>query len=235
MFYFLFTNINPNFEGMADTTIKSHTKENYLKALYHLTSGKGEVAVNELARHLDLKMPTVTSMMQKLADEKLIRYERYKPVTLTEKGKKEAGLVIRKHRLTEMFLVEKMNFGWEEVHDIAEQIEHIRSQAFFQKMDEMLGHPTTDPHGSPIPDVSGKIKPQDKRSLSDISPGQTVMLTGLANSAEEFLKFLNSHKISLGIPIKVLSKESFDGSMTLLIHKKQITLSDLVCKQLLVS
>ncbi len=105
---------------MAHNTVKSYTKENYLKTLYHLTSAKGEVTINELAQDLGLKMPSVTSMVQKLANEKLIRYEKYKPVHLTEKGKKEAGLIIRKHRLTEMFLVEKMQFGWEEVHDIAE-------------------------------------------------------------------------------------------------------------------
>src|SRR5882672_396420 len=119
--------------------MNSQTEENYLKALFNLANEKGETSVNELSRLLGIKMPTVTSMMKKLAEKKLVHYESYKPLRLTEKGKKEAALVIRKHRLTEMFLVEKMGFGWEEVHDIAEQVEHIRSAAFFDKMDELLG------------------------------------------------------------------------------------------------
>ena len=130
----------------------SYTEENYLKALFNLANEMGEVSANELSKHLEIKMPTVNSMMKKLSEKKLVYYESYKPFKLTEKGKKEAGLVIRKHRLTEMFLVEKMDFGWEQVHVIAEQIEHIKSPEFFEKMDQMLGFPTIDPHGSPIPD-----------------------------------------------------------------------------------
>src|SRR5579864_5819241 len=130
----------------------SLTEENYLKALFNLASDAGEVNVNELSKQLDIKMPTVTSMMKKLAEKELVHYESYKPLKLSEKGKKEAGLIIRKHRLTEMFLVEKMGFGWEEVHEIAEQVEHIQSVGFFTKMDELLGFPGIDPHGSPIPD-----------------------------------------------------------------------------------
>lgn len=220
---------------MAKNNIKSHTKENYLKALLQLTADTGEVAVNELARHLALKMPSITSMMQKLSDEKLIHYERYKPISLTEKGKKAAGLIIRKHRLTEMFLVEVMNFGWEEVHDIAEQIEHINSPAFFRKMDEMLRFPTVDPHGSPIPDVTGKIRKLQRTPLSEIESGMNVRLTGLAQSGEDFLIFLNSKNIKLGSSIRVRHREPFDGSMLLTIDNKDITLSEVVCKQLLVN
>lgn len=220
---------------MAKSNIKSHTKENYLKALLHLTAETGEVAVNELAKHLDLKMPTITSMMQKMADEKLIKYEKYKPISLTEKGKREAGLIIRKHRLTEMFLVEVMNFGWEEVHDIAEQIEHIKSPAFFRKMDEMLRYPTVDPHGSPIPDATGKIRELKRTPLSEVEPGMSVRLTGLAQSGEDFLRFLNSKNIKLGSSIRVKNTEPFDGSMSLAIDNKDITLSEIVCKQLLVN
>lgn len=219
---------------MAKGILKSYTKENYLKALYHLTTEKGEVTINELAQHLNLKMPSVTSMVQKLSDEKLLKYEKYKPVKLTDKGRKEAGLIIRKHRLTEMFLVEKMQFGWEEVHNIAEQIEHIESVPFFQKMDEMLGYPSTDPHGSPIPDRQGAVGTIDRIALSEVKEGKTVRLTGLAQSGDDLLKFLNSKKISLGTAIKVIKKEVFDGSMQLLINKEKVSLSDIVCKQLLV-
>uniref|UniRef100_UPI002657FE3A metal-dependent transcriptional regulator n=1 Tax=Ferruginibacter sp. TaxID=1940288 RepID=UPI002657FE3A len=128
------------------------TEENYLKALFNMANETGEVNVAELSKRLEIKMPTVTSMMKKLSGKKLVHYESYKPLRLTDKGKKEAGLIIRKHRLTEMFLVDKMKLGWEDVHDIAEQIEHIQSRVFFEKMDELLGNPKLDPHGSPIPD-----------------------------------------------------------------------------------
>jgi DtxR family Mn-dependent transcriptional regulator len=219
---------------MAHNTVKSYTKENYLKTLYHLTSAKGEVTINELAQDLGLKMPSVTSMVQKLANEKLIRYEKYKPVHLTEKGKKEAGLIIRKHRLTEMFLVEKMQFGWEEVHDIAEQLEHLESEPFFRKIDEMLGYPSIDPHGSPIPDLHGKMRSITRIPLSEVPDGKTVRLTGLTQSGDDFLKFLNTKKIKLGVSIKVIKKEAFDGSMKLSINKDELSLSEIVCKQLLV-
>ena len=135
----------------------SLTEENYLKALFNIANETGEVNVAVLSKRLDIKMPTVTSMMKKLSEKKLVHYESYKPLHLTEKGKKEAGLIIRKHRLIEMFLVDKMKLGWEDVHDIAEQIEHIQSSVFFEKMDELLGYPKVDPHGSPIPDKNGKV------------------------------------------------------------------------------
>ena len=112
----------------------SYTEENYLKALFNLSAEKGEVSPNEVSKQLGIKMPTVNSMMKKLAEKKLVIYESYKPIRLTEKGKKEAGLIIRKHRLTEMFLVQQMGFGWEEVHEIAEQVEHLQSPVFFEKM-----------------------------------------------------------------------------------------------------
>ncbi|HZW70176.1 MAG TPA: metal-dependent transcriptional regulator, partial [Hanamia sp.] len=127
--------------------MNSLTEENYLKALFNIANKDGEVNVADLSKSLDLKMPTVTSMVKKLAKKKLVHYESYKPLRLTEKGKREAGLIIRKHRLTEMFLVDKMKLGWEDVHDIAEQIEHLHSPVFFEKMDEMLGFPKLDPHG----------------------------------------------------------------------------------------
>ena len=125
--------------------MNSLTEENYLKALFNIANKDGEVNVADLSKSLDLKMPTVTSMVKKLAKKKLVHYESYKPLRLTEKGKREAGLIIRKHRLTEMFLVDKMKLGWEDVHDIAEQIEHLQSPVFFEKMDEMLGFPKLDP------------------------------------------------------------------------------------------
>jgi len=198
----------------------SFTEENYLKTLYILASGRGEVNVNELSKELGIKMPTVTSMMKKLAEKKFVLYESYKPLRLTEKGKKEAGLIIRKHRLTEMFLVEKMNFGWEEVHDIAEQIEHIRSPEFFEKMDELLGYPKMDPHGSPIPDRNGKMTWKTYDKLSDCKAGETVRLSAVINTSSEFLRFLNSRDMHLGLKMKIRSVEAFDKSMVLSYGKR---------------
>src|SRR5689334_5455479 len=147
--------------------MNSLTEENYLKALFNMADEKGEVSVNDLSKYLRIKMPTVNSMIKKLSEKKLVHYESYKPLRLTDKGRKEAGLIIRKHRLTEMFLVEKMHLGWEHVHDIAEQIEHIQSALFFDKMDELLGYPKVDPHGSPIPDKNGKLVWIEYHKLSD--------------------------------------------------------------------
>jgi DtxR family Mn-dependent transcriptional regulator len=213
----------------------SLTEENYLKELFNLSSETGEVNVNELSKRLSIKMSTVTSMMKRLAEKELVHYESYKPLRLTEKGKKEAGLIIRKHRLTEMFLVEKMGFGWEDVHEIAEQVEHIQSVGFFEKMDELLGFPKFDPHGSPIPDKTGKIAWLVCQKLSECKAGETVKLSAVINTSSEFLKFLNSREMGLGLKIKIKSIESFDRSMVVSYGKRLAeTLSNVVCERLLV-
>lgn len=214
--------------------MNSLTEENYLKALFNLAGETGEVNVNDLSRHLSIKMPTVTSMMKKLAEKKLVHYESYKPVRLTEKGRKEAGLIVRKHRLTEMYLVEKMGFGWEEVHDIAEQIEHIQSPAFFDKMDQLLGFPKHDPHGAVIPDKNGKLTWIAYLRLTDCRPGDTVRLAAVVHGSSDFLKFLNNRSIRLGLRIKIKSVETFDGSMVLTYENRTETLSATACERLLV-
>lgn len=215
--------------------INSRTEENYLKALFALSNEVNEVSVNELSKRLGIKMPTVTSMMKKLSDKKLVYYESYRPLKLTEKGKREAGVIIRKHRLTEMFLVEVMNFGWEEVHEIAEQVEHIQSQEFFEKMDEMLGYPKIDPHGSPIPDKHGKMEWKPYKKLSECKAGSWVKLTAVLNSSADFLKYLNSRQLKLGMKIKIKSVEHFDGSMMIGYGKgAQETVSNTVSSVLLV-
>jgi DtxR family transcriptional regulator, Mn-dependent transcriptional regulator len=215
--------------------MNSQTEENYIKALFNLANEKGEVSVNELSKSLDIKMPTVTSMMKKLAAKKLVHYESYKPLRLTEKGRREAGLIIRKHRLTEMFLVEKMGFGWEDVHEIAEQVEHINSPLFFEKMDELLGHPKTDPHGSPIPDANGKIEWVVYEKLSACKAGDKVRICAVLHSSAEFLKFLNNRDLRLGLQLRVKNVEAFDGSMQVSFGKHSAeTLSLTVCEQLLV-
>lgn len=213
----------------------SSTEENYLKALFNLDSEKGEITVSDLSNVLAVSTPTVNSMVKNLYEKGLVQYEKYKPITLTPKGKKEAALIIRKHRLTEMYLVEKMGFGWEVVHEIAEQIEHIKSPAFFDRMDDLLGHPTADPHGSPIPDKNGRVSWKSYQKLIDCKPGDTVKLAALTNSSEDFLKYLNSKKLSLGLIIKIDSLEKFDGSMTVSYLKNQSQiLSAVVCEKLLV-
>ena len=213
----------------------SPTEENYLKALFNLVNENGEAGVNELSKRLDIKMPTVNSMMKKLAEKKIVFYESYKPIKLTEKGKREAAVIIRKHRLTEMYLVEKMGFGWEQVHDIAEQVEHVKSLKFFEKMDELLEFPKVDPHGSPIPDTNGKMNWVQYGKLSDCKPGETVILIAVTHSSDEFLKFLNSRELQLGASLKIKSVESFDGAMRVSYGKKKSeTLSHIVCEKLLV-
>ncbi|HEY4110845.1 metal-dependent transcriptional regulator [Puia sp.] len=214
--------------------MNSLTEENYLKALFNLAGENGEASVNDLSRHLGIKMPTVTSMMKKLAEKKLVHYESYKPVRLTDKGKKEAGLIVRKHRLTEMYLVEKMGFGWEEVHDIAEQIEHIQSPAFFDKMDQLLGFPKLDPHGAVIPDKNGKLAWISYHRLTDCRAGDTVRLCAVVHGSSDFLLFLNNRGIRLGLRLKIRSVEAFDGSMVLTYDGRQETLSATAGERLLV-
>lgn len=215
--------------------LNSLTEENYLKALFALSNETDEVTVNELSKRLGIKMPTVTSMMKKLSEKKLVNYESYKPLKLTEKGRREAGIIIRKHRLTEMFLVEVMCFGWEEVHEIAEQVEHIQSPDFFEKMDEMLGYPKIDPHGSPIPDKTGKLEWKPYKKLSDCKAGDHVKLAAVLNSSAEFLKFLNTRNLKLGTRLRIKSVEKFDGSMMISLPKgSPEMMSHTVCEMLIV-
>lgn len=198
-------------------------EENYLKALFHLQDEQGEVGVNELSKALDVKMPTVNSMVKKLAEKSLLFYESYKPVRLTDKGKRVAASIIRKHRLTEMYLVERMGFAWDEVHEIAEQMEHIDSPKFFQKMDELLGFPSFDPHGSPIPKEDGSIESPDGKPLSHAAFNQQFKVVALLDSSEEYLKYLDKLGIQLGTIIKILDQESFDQSYSVRLNKTKVT------------
>lgn len=213
----------------------SSTEENYLKSLYNLANAQGEVNLSDLAASLQVSLPTANSMVKSLQKSGWVLYEKYKPVTLTKEGQKTAALIIRKHRLMEMFLVKVMNFGWEEVHEVAEQIEHIHAPKFFERMDQMLGFPTVDPHGSPIPDPHGKVTPLSFTPLSFAKPGQKVQLAALTNSSTEFLEFLNSRNLSLGTQLTISSKETYDQSMVVSYddHPSE-TLSEKVCERLLV-
>ncbi|MFK7807111.1 MAG: metal-dependent transcriptional regulator [Saprospiraceae bacterium] len=187
-------------------------KEDYLKALYYLDSQDGQISVTELSRKLGVSKPTVTNMVKSLEEQGWVKTQKYKPVRLTAKGKKAAALVIRKHRLTEMFLYKIMGLGWEEVHEIAEQIEHIDSEKFFARMDDMLNHPTIDPHGSPIPDKNGKVVQLKLKALVELSPGQKGRLSALLKDDVELVSYLNELGIELGTVIELVKVESFDGS-----------------------
>ncbi len=212
----------------------SLSEENYLKAIFHLMNTDNTVTINELSKVLSVKMPSVNNMMKKFAEKGWVIYESYKPLKITDSGKKQAALVVRKHRLTEMFLVEKMNFGWENVHEIAEQLEHIHSETFFDKMDELLNYPKYDPHGEPIPDKEGNIIAQDLKKLSNCKVGESVVFTAVTITDEDFLNFLNKNKLVLGKEIKVLNIEKFDKSMLVKIQEEEIVLSNIVCDKILV-
>lgn len=213
----------------------SPTEENYLKALLHLENRFGEITVNELSKSLNIKMSTVNSMMKKFDEKNLVHHESYKPLQLTEKGRKEALLILRKHRLTEMFLVEKMEFGWEQVHIIAEQIEHINSIDFFDRMDELLNHPIIDPHGSPIPDRNGDLPLIEHHRLSNCQEGDWVTLSAIRDSSEDLLVFLGKRELRLGTQLKIESIEKFDGSLTISYFNKTTILSKFVCDKILVN
>ncbi|MCP9236646.1 metal-dependent transcriptional regulator [Lewinella sp. JB7] len=211
------------------------TEENYLKALLSLTDEDGKAGISELGKALGVSTPSVNSMVRKLSDRGLVEYRRYQPLRLTPAGRKAAALVVRKHRLTEMFLVEVMGFGWEEVHHIAEQIEHVDSPDFFTRMDKLMGHPTVDPHGSPIPTAEGEIQSPDHRRLDECLVGETVTITGLEHSSSDFLHFLNDRDLSLRTELTIHRREEFDGSLTVSYpgHDREV-LSKVVASKLLV-
>ena len=214
--------------------MKSLNEENYLKAIFHLIDKDDTFTVNELSKMLNIKMPSVNSMMKKFSQKNWVIYESYKPIKITALGKKEAAHVVRKHRLTEMFLVEKMGFGWEVVHEIAEQLEHIHSEIFFDKMDELLNYPKVDPHGEPIPDKQGNIIQQNLPKLSECKAGNSAILSAVIDSSDEFLTYLNHRSLSLNSELKILEVEKFDQSMKIEFDGKTETLSKMVCDKILV-
>ena len=214
--------------------MNSLTEENYLKAIFHLIDTEQKVTVNELSKYLNIKMPSVNSMMKKFAQKNWVIYESYKPIKVTNIGVIEAARIVRKHRLTEMFLVEKMGFGWENVHEIAEQLEHIQSEDFFDKMDEILSYPKIDPHGEPIPDKDGIIITQNLKKLSECKINDMVILTSVTISTDDFLNYLNQRNLALGVEILIKNIEKFDGSMQITFSDRTEVLSKMVCEKLLV-
>jgi DtxR family Mn-dependent transcriptional regulator len=211
------------------------TEENYLKAIYHLSQKKESgVSTNAIAQKIDAKASSVTDMLKKLAEKNLLTYIKYKGVTLTEKGRLTAIDIIRKHRLWEVFLVDKLNFSWDEVHDVAEQLEHIKSQKLINELDAFLDFPTHDPHGDPIPDKEGQIKRTNKIVLSKAELNETYTCVGVLDSSSDFLKYLDKHDIKIGSELRIKEKEEFDQSLTIQIRDKVMTMSKAITSNIYV-
>jgi DtxR family Mn-dependent transcriptional regulator len=211
------------------------SEENYLKTIYHLTTVLDtEVSTNAIAEKMETKASSVTDMLRKLAEKNLVNYKKYQGVSLTENGKLTAKMIVRKHRLWEVFLVEKLDFSWDEVHDVAEQLEHIKSEQLINKLDDFLGNPTQDPHGDSIPDAQGRIVKTDKQLLSDLAINQTGICVGVKDSSSEFLKYLDKQEIALGSKIEIISKETFDSSTKIKVNAKELTISHKIATNLFV-
>jgi DtxR family Mn-dependent transcriptional regulator len=214
----------------------SFTEENYLKTIYHLSEdGAKAVLTNAIAEVTKTKAASVTDMIKKLSAKNFISYEKYYGVKITSQGKTEALQVIRKHRLWETFLVEKLQFDWDEVHDIAEQLEHIQSPLLIQKLDAFLGYPSKDPHGEPIPDKFGKINIQEQIELHTQKPGYQGTILAVKDSDSSLLKYLNKIGAKPGKKIKIIDKEEFDESLEVEIGSKRITISKVVAENIFVT
>lgn len=211
------------------------TEENYIKAIYHLgNDGADTVNTNAVADAMQTKASSATDMIKKLADRNYAHYKKYQGVSLTENGKRIAINIIRKHRLWELFLVEKLNFTWDEVHDVAEQLEHIKSQKLIDELDALLGFPTHDPHGDPIPDKDGNFQEIEKVMLCNAEVGMRYVCIGVNDNSAAFLKYLSNHDIALGSVIEVLYKEPFDNSMKIKSNNEEMMITEIVGENLFV-
>lgn len=217
--------------------VLSLTEENYLKAIHRLSdSGTKSVSTNEIAESMNTKAASVTDMVKKLSGKNLISYEKYYGVKITRLGKSAALIVVRKHRLWETFLVEKLNFSWDEVHEVAEQLEHIQSPLLIEKLDAFLGHPTVDPHGHPIPDKQGKIKSVRCIPLADLAPKRKTFVRSVNNGSPSFLQYLSKIGVYIGASISIIEKIEFDGSLEIMIDgKKRVFISRDAAQNLLVT
>jgi DtxR family Mn-dependent transcriptional regulator len=216
--------------------MNSFTEENYLKAIYKLIEANGDnVSTNSIAEKMNTKAASVTDMLKKLYIKKLINYKKYQGVTLTTKGEKTALNIIRKHRLWEMFLVEKLDFKWDEVHDVAEQLEHIDSDKLIEQIDKFLNYPKVDPHGDPIPDAKGKLNVTKSQTLSKFNKNDVCVMTGVVDHSPAFLQYLDKFGITLGNEIKIKDVVAFDRSLQITINKNStIFISNEIAKNILV-
>lgn len=214
----------------------SFTEENYLKIIYKLSAEtEAEVSTNAVAELTQTKAASVSDMLRKLSEKHLVNYQKYQGVRLTEAGEQVALKVIRKHRLWEVFLVEKLGFNWDEVHDIAEQLEHIDSEELVEKLDEFLGFPKFDPHGDPIPDPNGRMPKLTYQNLSEIKQGERVLMMGVSEHSSAFLQYVAKLGISLGAELFILEINDFDKSLSVQIAQSSPQfMSHEVAKNLLV-
>lgn len=212
------------------------TEENYIKSIFHLSEdGDENISTNDIARSVNATAASVTDMLKKLKQKKIITYEKYQGVRLTNEGEKIAKSIVRKHRLWEVFLVEKLGYSWDKIHDIAEQLEHIRSEEMIDKLDKFLSFPKFDPHGDPIPDASGNIKQVKQILLSKMKVGDKGKVVGVKDSSAKLLQHLDSLEIHLGTSIEISEVVEFDNSFVVHLGKKRkITLSKLAAQNIFV-
>lgn len=210
---------------MATTQALSFTEENYLKAIYSLCERTDtfDTSTNEIAEKINTKPPTVSDMLRKLAEKKLVTYEKYKRVQLTKSGRQMAIQVIRKHRLWEVFLHDKLQFTWDKVHEVAEQLEHIQSEELVARLEKFLGFPEYDPHGDPIPSANGELNQAKRIILSDVDEGKTCHVVGVKDSSSAFLQYLQQLNIGIGTRIKVVERIRYDGSLNISMKRGQQT------------
>ncbi|EJF08862.1 MULTISPECIES: metal-dependent transcriptional regulator [Pontibacter] len=215
----------------------SFTEENYIKAIYKLSDGGNrEVNTNAIADALDTKAASVTDMLRKLSAKGIADYVKYRGVTLTGKGERVALQIIRKHRLWEVFLVEKLKFNWDEVHDMAEELEHINSDLLIRRLDEFLGYPKFDPHGDPIPTEDGEMNTKQQCLLADLEVNSSGTVVGVNDSQPLFLQYLDKMGIFLGAKIKVIDKIPYDNSLEInLENKKNLVVSSEVARNIFLS
>ena len=213
----------------------SVTEENYIKAIYHLQHADSNVTTNEVADMLHTKAASVTDMLKKLKAKKIVNYEKYKGFTLSVEGEKIALTIVRKHRLWEYFLVEKLQFGWDEVHEVAEELEHISSIKLVEKLDAFLEYPKFDPHGDPIPDINGKMVVQPQINLTDLPLNMMAEVTAVGSQSTELLELLRHKKIAIGTKINLKKKFLFDNSVEIKIqHQAAFTISQQLAQALFV-
>lgn len=211
------------------------TEENYIKNIYHLQQSRGYATTNELAAAIKAKPASITDMLKKLKTKKLINYEPYKEFQLSYQGKKVALSIIRKHRLWEFFLVEKLHFGWDEVHEVAEELEHVSSKLLIEKLDAFLNFPRFDPHGDPIPDSNGKMSTQQQINLLALDHNISAEVTSVGNQSTELLELLKHKNIHIGSILEVKKKFGFDNSLELKIkNQPAVTISEQLARSLFV-
>lgn len=217
--------------------MQTSTTEDYLKAIFKLSGpSKKGVSTNSIAEEISTKASSVSDMVKKLSEKGLVNYVKYQGSTLTKDGEKIALRVIRKHRLWEVFLVEKLKFGWDEIHEIAEQLEHIKSSKLIDKLDAHLGFPKRDPHGDPIPDKNGIFPTLKKLKLNELKIGEKAILIGVSEDSKDFLSYLDKIGLQLGSKIEIIDYFNFDKSLKVKINDKiDFTFSELAAKNLNIS